>query len=144
MDDQPPEALDALADAGVAAGADALIVHARKAWLKGLSPRENRDVPPLDYAQVFELRRRLPPHVPVVLNGGLTSWPAIDAALALVDGVMIGRAAYGDPAMLLEVDGRVFSAPAAPSPCADAVRERAHGAAILRPRAYAPAPVSAF
>ena len=121
VDDQPPEALDALADAVVAAGADALIVHARKAWLKGLSPRENRDVPPLDYAQVFELRRRLPPHVPVVLNGGLTSWPAIDAALALVDGVMIGRAAYGDPAMLLEVDGRVFSAPAAPSPCADAV-----------------------
>ena len=121
VDDQPPEALDALADAAVAAGADALIVHARKAWLKGLSPRENRTIPPLDYAKVFELRRRVPPQIPLVLNGGLASWPAIDAARGSVDGVMIGRAAYGDPAMLMEVDGRLFGDPAAPSSRADAV-----------------------
>ncbi len=107
VDDQPPEALDALADAVVAAGADALIVHARKAWLDGLSPRENRDVPPLDYPLVHALKRRLP-DVPIAINGGLATWPAIEAELAHVDGVMIGRAAYGDPALLLEVDGRLF------------------------------------
>ena len=107
VDDQPPEALDALADAVLAAGADGLVVHARKAWLKGLSPRENRDVPPLDYPLVHALKRRLP-DVPVALNGGLATWPAIEAALAHVDGVMIGRAAYGDPALLLEVDRRLF------------------------------------
>lgn len=118
VDDQPPEALDRLADRAVAAGASALIVHARKAWLKGLSPRENRDVPPLDYEAVFRLKTRLP-DVPIAINGGLTSWPAIDAALARVDGVMVGRAAYSDPAMLLEVDPRVFGEATAPlSRCA--------------------------
>ena len=121
VDDQPPEALDVMAEAVTAAGADALIVHARKAWLQGLSPRENRDVPPLDYAQVFALRRKLPESIPVVLNGGLVSWPAIDAALEWVDGVMVGRAAYSEPAMLLEVDGRVFGEPAAPSTRREAV-----------------------
>lgn len=109
VDDQPKEALDALADAVIAAGADALIVHARKAWLKGLSPRENRDVPPLDYAQVYALKRRLP-DVPIAINGGLIDWPAIEAGLAHVDGVMVGRAAYQDPALLLEVDQRIFAA----------------------------------
>ena len=109
VDDQPPEALDAMAEAVVAAGADALIVHARKAWLKGLSPRENRDIPPLDYGQVYALKRRFP-SVPVVLNGGLTGWPAIEAALPHVDGVMVGRAAYGDPALLLDVDRRLCGA----------------------------------
>jgi tRNA-dihydrouridine synthase A len=69
--DQDPEAaLDALAVAAVAAGVDALIVHARKAWLQGLSPRENRDVPPLDYARVYRLKQRHPA-LPVVLNGGI-------------------------------------------------------------------------
>lgn len=110
VDDQEPRAaLDAMADAVVAAGADALIVHARKAWLKGLSPRENRDVPPLDYPLVHALKTRLP-NVPIALNGGLATWDAIDLALAHVDGVMIGRAAYGDPALLLEVDRRLFAA----------------------------------
>ena len=107
VDEQGPEALDALVDSVLAAGADALIVHARKAWLQGLSPRENRDVPPLDYDQVFALKRRLP-DVPVALNGGLATWAAIEAAAPRVDGVMVGRAAYGEPAMLLEVDHRVF------------------------------------
>ncbi len=107
VDEQGPEALEALVDAVLAAGADALIVHARKAWLQGLSPRENRDVPPLDYAQVFALKRRLPA-MPVALNGGLADWAAIEAAAPQVDGVMVGRAAYGEPAMLLEVDARMF------------------------------------
>ena len=121
VDDQPPEALDVLADAVIVAGADALVVHARKAWLKGLSPRENRDVPPLDYAKVFEVRSRLQPRTPVVLNGGLASWPAIEATLGSVDGVMIGRAAYGEPAMLLDVDSRLFGETAAPLSSVEAV-----------------------
>ena len=107
VDEQPPEALDAVADAAIAAGADALIVHARKAWLEGLSPRENRDVPPLDYSAVYALKRRLS-GVPIVLNGGLTDWKGIGAALGHVDGVMLGRAAYGDPSLLLEIDARLF------------------------------------
>ncbi len=113
VDDQPPEALDALAGSVVAAGVDALLVHARKAWLKGLSPRENRDVPPLDHAIVRALKRQLP-RVPIAINGGLASWSAIEEALATgdvqLDGVMVGRAAYGDPALLLEVDRRLFGA----------------------------------
>ncbi len=113
VDDQVPgEALGAIADAVVAAGADALIVHARKAWLKGLSPKENRDVPPLDYTVVHALKLRLP-HVPVVLNGGLADFDAIEAALEHVDGVMVGRAAYADPSLLLEVDARLFGDTAA-------------------------------
>ncbi len=107
VDDQGLEALDALADTVLAAGADALIVHARKAWLKGLSPRENRDIPPLDYAAVYALKRRLP-HVTIALNGGLVGFDQIEATLDHVDGVMVGRAAYGDPALLLEVDARVY------------------------------------
>ena len=107
VDEQGPEALDLMADAVVAAGADALIVHARKAWLQGLSPRENRDVPPLDYPAVHALKRRLP-QVPVVLNGGLVQWDQIAAALAGLDGVMLGRAAYSDPALLLDIDARLF------------------------------------
>ncbi len=120
VDEQGPEALDALADAVVGAGAAALIVHARKAWLKGLSPRENRHVPPLDYPAVFALRRRLR-GVPVVLNGGLAGWPAIEAALEQVDGVMLGRAAYGEPALLLDVDARLFGDGGAPPTRAAAV-----------------------
>ena len=114
VDEQGPEALDHLADATVAAGADALIVHARKAWLQGLSPRENRDVPPLDYAAVHALKRRLP-QVPIALNGGLATWDQAEAELPHVDGVMLGRAAYGDPSLLLEVDSRLHCAQEAPA-----------------------------
>lgn len=107
VDDQGAEALDHLADAVLAGGADALVVHARKAWLQGLSPRQNRDVPPLDYDQVFALKGRLP-NVPIALNGGLARMSTIEAVLPHVDGVMVGRAAYTDPAMLLDVDARIF------------------------------------
>lgn len=108
VDEQDPEvALDALADALLAAGADALIVHARKAWLQGLSPKENRDIPPLDYDRVHRLKARLP-GVPVSVNGGIATLEAAQAQLAHVDGVMLGRAAYQLPELLLRVDGLFF------------------------------------
>jgi tRNA-dihydrouridine synthase A len=114
VDDQAPEALSIFAGPVVAAGADTLIVHARKAWLKGLSPRENRSVPPLDYARVRALKREFP-NVPIVLNGGLMDLAQMQAELAHLDGVMVGRAAYQDPALLLDVDPVLFgtAAPAA-------------------------------
>jgi tRNA-dihydrouridine synthase A len=80
-----------------------LIVHARKAWLSGLSPAENRSVPPLDYARVYRLKQRHP-QLTVVLNGGLTDAAAAQAQLAHVDGVMLGRAAYHDPWVLASLD----------------------------------------
>jgi tRNA-dihydrouridine synthase A len=108
IDDQDPElALDTLARAVVDAGADALIVHARKAWLNGLSPKENRDIPPLDYDRVYRLKASLPT-VPVIINGGIASVAEAKRHLAHVDGVMLGRAAYHDPWRLLEVDPEIF------------------------------------
>jgi len=115
IDDQDPEvALDALAHAVVDVGADALIVHARKAWLNGLSPKENRDIPPLDYDRVYRLKAALP-RVPVIINGGITSVEAAQKHLAHVDGVMLGRAAYQEPWRLLEADPVLFG-DAAPHP----------------------------
>ncbi len=108
IDDQDTEqSLDALADAVVSAGVDALIVHARKAWLKGLSPKENRDIPPLDYHRVYRLKQRLP-QLLIAINGGITSLEQARDHLCHVDGVMIGRAAYQDPALLLGADALVF------------------------------------
>ena len=108
IDDQDPEtALDTLARQVVAAGADALIVHARKAWLNGLSPKQNRDVPPLDYDRVYRLKASMP-HVPVIINGGIANLDEAKAHLARVDGVMLGRAAYHDPWRLLTVDSELF------------------------------------
>jgi len=106
-DQEPEEALGAFAEAVLAAGADALIVHARKAWLKGLSPKDNRSVPPLDYALVHALKRRFP-GTPIAINGGLETIEAMQAQLEHVDGVMVGRAAYQNPALLLEVDPLLF------------------------------------
>ncbi len=108
VDEQDPEAaLGRLAERVVAAGCDALIVHARKAWLKGLSPKDNRNIPPLDYDLVHALKQRFP-KVPVVLNGGLATLAEMRAELAHVDGVMVGRAAYQNPALLLDVDAALF------------------------------------
>lgn len=109
VDDQAPEALFDFADIMVDAGADVLIVHARKAWLKGLSPRENREVPPLDYPLVRALKRRHPA-LPIVLNGGLVDLAQMQAEMRGVDGIMIGRAAYQDPALLLSIDPLFFGA----------------------------------
>src|SRR6202034_3335572 len=106
IDDQDPEtALDVLARGVVAAGADALIVHARKAWLDGLSPNENTDIPPLDYDRVYRLKASMP-DVPVIINGGIGSLDKARAHLTHVDGVMLGRAAYQEPWRLLNVDLR--------------------------------------
>jgi tRNA-dihydrouridine synthase A len=112
IDDQDTEeSLDRFADGVIAAGADALIVHARKAWLKGLSPRDNRDVPPLDHARVYRLKRRLG-NFPVIINGGIHSLAEAEAHLSHVDGVMLGRAAYEHPSLLLDVDPQLFNAAA--------------------------------
>ena len=116
VDDQDPEAaLDALTLAVREAGVDALVVHARKAWLQGLSPKENRDIPPLDYSRVHRLKR-VHPDLPVAINGGLKTLEEAQGQLAQVDGVMLGRAAYAEPALLLGVDPLLFGAPA---PAAD-------------------------
>jgi len=108
---EPDQALFAFAAAIKAAGADALIVHARKAWLRGLSPRENREVPPLDYAIVHRLKRAHP-DLEIVLNGGIASLAQAQAQLAYVDGVMMGRAAYQEPWRLLDVDPALYGEPA--------------------------------
>jgi len=108
IDDQDPEtALDTMARSVIAAGADALIVHARKAWLNGLSPKENRDIPPLDYDRVYRLKAALP-DVPVIINGGIGSLAEARQHLDHVDGAMLGRAAYQEPWRLLTVDPDLF------------------------------------
>ena len=108
IDDQDPElALDMLARGVIAAGADALIVHARKAWLNGLSPKENRDVPPLDHDRVYRLKAAWP-DVPIIINGGIASLGEAKRHLLDVDGVMLGRAAYQEPWRLLAVDPELF------------------------------------
>jgi tRNA-dihydrouridine synthase A len=113
IDEQDAEtALDALARGVVAAGADALIVHARKAWLNGLSPRENREIPPLDYERVYRLKASMP-DVPVIINGGIGSLADAKHHLAHVDGVMLGRAAYQEPWRLMTVDPELFGEAAA-------------------------------
>lgn len=105
VDDQDPEAaLDAVADGVFAAGADALWVHARKAWLKGLSPKENRDIPPLDYGRVHRLKARWPDRF-IGINGGIQTLEEARAQMQFVDGVMFGRAAYHNPRMLAGMDG---------------------------------------
>jgi tRNA-dihydrouridine synthase A len=113
VDDQDPEAVlpDLLARAA-AAGVSRVAIHARKAWLQGLSPKQNREIPPLDHALVHRMKRAFP-GLAIVLNGGIDS---LDAALghlaAGLDGVMIGRAAYQSPAsILLAADRRVFGDP---------------------------------
>ncbi len=112
IDDQDPEvALDTLARGVVAAGADALIVHARKAWLNGLSPKENRDIPPLDYDRVYRLKAALL-DMPIIINGGIAGLTEAKQHLAHVDGVMLGRAAYQEPWRLLNADPELFGEPA--------------------------------
>ncbi len=107
VDEQDPEeALDALADAVWAAGGDALWVHARKAWLQGLSPKENRDIPPLDYGRVYRLKQSNSNRF-VGINGGIDTISAARDHLEKVDGVMLGRAAYQTPALLGGVDALI-------------------------------------
>jgi tRNA-dihydrouridine synthase A len=96
-----------------AAGCDVFIVHARNAVLKGLSPKENREVPPLRYDVVHRLKADFPA-LTIVLNGGLADWDSIERELAAVDGVMLGRVAYHDPYFLAQADWRVFGVDAPP------------------------------
>jgi tRNA-dihydrouridine synthase A len=108
VDDQDPEhSLRALIDACVAAGVTTFAVHARKAWLEGLSPKENRDVPPLDYGLVYRVKQERP-DLTILINGGIETLDQAQDHLRHVDGVMLGRAAYHNPAMLADVDARFF------------------------------------
>ncbi|SJM64142.1 tRNA dihydrouridine synthase A [Brevundimonas diminuta 3F5N] len=113
VDDQDPEiSLFATVDASAAVGITSFVVHARKAWLKGLSPKENRDVPPLDYALVRRLKRERP-HLTICINGGIGDLDQAEAHLKAddgvqLDGVMLGRAAYHEPALMGQVDRRIF------------------------------------
>jgi tRNA-dihydrouridine synthase A len=110
IDDQDPEdVLPGFAALMERAGAQALIVHARKAWLKGLSPKKNRDVPPLDYDLVYRLKQAMP-RFTIVLNGGIVTLDEAERHLSFVDGVMMGRAAYQSAALLAGVDRRFFGA----------------------------------
>ncbi len=108
VDEQEPRtALFGLVQSVVNSGVDAVWVHARKAWLQGLSPRENRDVPPLDYALVYDLKREFP-NVFIGINGGITNLIQSVEHLNHVDGVMLGRAAYHEPALLMDVDRMIY------------------------------------
>jgi tRNA-dihydrouridine synthase A len=136
VDDQDPEeSLFGLVDACAAVGVRSFAVHARKAWLEGLSPKENRDVPPLDYDLVFRLKAARPA-LTIVINGGVAS---LDAAVALLeprggvalDGVMLGRAAYHEPALLGQVDRRLFGEGADVDPFEAIARYRPYLAAQL-------------
>jgi tRNA-dihydrouridine synthase A len=122
IDDQDSEAdLERFVAAVAAAGCRTFIVHARKAWLKGLSPKDNREVPPLDYGRVYRLKAAHA-ELEIVINGGITSLDEAEAHLAQVDGVALGRAAYQSPYLLAEVDRRLFGATRA-SPTRRAVIE---------------------
>jgi tRNA-dihydrouridine synthase A len=110
IDDQDSEVdLERFMASIASAGCRTFIVHARKAWLQGLSPKENREVPPLDYARVYRLKAAHP-ELEVVLNGGIGSLAEALAHLAHVDGVALGRAAYQNPYLLANVDHRLFGA----------------------------------
>lgn len=121
VDDQDPEvALDAVSDQVLEAGADALWVHARKAWLKGLSPKENRDIPPLDYDRVYRLKQRL--DTPFVgINGGISTLEDAVSHLDHLDGVMLGRAAYHNPALLADVDHLIYGDDEKPTDMAEII-----------------------
>lgn len=110
LDDQEPRAaLFGFVDRVAQAGCDTFFVHARKAWLKGLSPKDNREIPPLDYGLVYELKRARP-DLTIVINGGVTTLDQVRTHLAHTDGVMVGRAAYQSPWMLADVDTAIFGA----------------------------------
>ena len=107
-DNDSYEALCNFVDINAQAGCEVFIVHARKAWLSGLSPKQNREVPPLDYPRVFKLKEDFP-HLSIVLNGGLKTIDDCQQALQQLDGVMIGREAYQNPSMLQYVDSELYA-----------------------------------
>ncbi|MGN6790404.1 MAG: tRNA dihydrouridine(20/20a) synthase DusA [Rhodanobacteraceae bacterium] len=108
VDDQDDDAdLFAFAARMVDAGVRVLVVHARKAWLQGLSPKQNREVPPLNYPRVYRLKREFP-DLRVIINGGIDGLPAVEEHLRHVDGVMLGRLAYHNPYALARIDAALF------------------------------------
>jgi tRNA-dihydrouridine synthase A len=111
VDDQDDYAgLQHFTETMLEAGVGELAVHARKAWLQGLSPKENREIPPLDYGRVYRLKREFPQLV-VVINGGITTVAQVQAHLTQLDGVMLGRAAYHDPYLLAQVEATLYGEP---------------------------------
>lgn len=111
VDDQDDYAgLQHFTETMLEAGVGVLVVHARKAWLQGLSPKENRDIPPLDYERVYRLKREFPQLV-VVINGGITTVEQVRTHLSQLDGVMLGRAAYHDPFLLAQVEAAIYGEP---------------------------------
>jgi len=138
VDDQDPEdALFGFVAAIAAAGCRIFAVHARKAWLKGLSPKENREIPPLAYPLVYRLKRERP-ELMVLINGGITTIDAVHAHLQHVDGVMLGRAAYHTPYLLHQLERELFAPAAVLQPRATLLRllepyvraQRARGVAL--------------
>ncbi len=126
IDNQDSEAdLTRFIDWVAGSGCSVFIVHARKAWLSGLSPKENREVPPLDYARVYRLKQARP-DLTIVLNGGIADLEAAKAHLAHVDGVMLGRAAYQTPFMLAKVDQKFYG-------CQDEPTSRAKALTAMLP-----------
>ena len=101
---------------------ETFIVHARKAWLSGLSPKENREVPPLDYERVYQLKRDYP-HLTIAINGGIKTIDEIKQHLTFVDGVMVGREAYQNPILLTQIDQQIFGSDAPISDPIAAIRE---------------------
>jgi tRNA-dihydrouridine synthase A len=106
-----------------AVGCSTFIVHARKAWLSGLSPKQNREIPPLDYPRVYRLKREFP-HLSIVINGGFVTLEDSVAQLAHVDGVMVGRAAYQDSWLLARLDERLYGGPPVSEPAVLAAFEQ--------------------
>ncbi|MEC7163264.1 MAG: tRNA dihydrouridine(20/20a) synthase DusA [Pseudomonadota bacterium] len=114
VDDQDPEtALPQLVSSCRDAGVEVFIIHARKAWLEGLSPKENREIPPLDYPLVYRLKQRFP-DLRIIINGGIETLDQMQTHLKKVDGVMVGRAAYKTPYFLADIDRLIFGAGEAP------------------------------
>lgn len=140
VDDQDPEqTLFSFVETVAASGVSTFIVHARKAWLKGLSPKENRDVPPLDYALVRRLKQARP-DLEILLNGGLATLDQSVEEMNGVDGVMLGRAAYHTPFELARVDSRLYGATdpvATPFEALDAYRPYVEGALAAGTRLHA-------
>lgn len=114
VDDQnPQQALWELVEKSAHAGCSVFLVHARMAWLKGLSPKENRDVPPLDYELVYKLKSEFP-ELDIILNGGINTIEQSLGHLEHVDGVMMGREAYSNPYILADVDQVLYGAKESP------------------------------
>ncbi len=112
-DQNPEQALFELVESAAHSGCAVFIVHARKAWLEGLSPKENRDLPPLDYELVYKLKRAYP-QLTIVINGGIETLSQAETHLTHCDGVMLGRAAYKTPYILAQVDTRFYGETAPP------------------------------